>query len=449
MSLRRAYLVFSAVLAFIAVTLAVALMILTTSLHRGAHEIRSGAEGLRVGEELESGLVTLRDAPDEPTRMAAIEFLRRQLVTANSYVGDDSESDILTDARAKIEKYVEQPTRENFDGAFAATRDWTRVNFEQSRAVKVIESRWDRVADTVAVIAVGVIVSGIGGLSLWLRRRTFVPAMQLANVIDRYAGGERNARAAEHGATELRTIAHQFNDMATTLETQRADQLTFLAGVAHDLRNPLAALKLGVAMMPPDKPLPPEPRLRQLFARIARQIDRLDRMVYDLLDASRIESGHLSLVVESCDLREMVRATTDLFEPMMLTHKLDVSVPDMPVMARCDCTRIEQVLANLLTNAVKYSPSGGRVGVRLIPLADGAELSVTDEGIGMSPEDIKTVFEPFKRGETTANPPPGLGLGLFVARRIVRAHGGDITVESRPGAGATFTVRLPKVAGGH
>jgi signal transduction histidine kinase len=448
MSLRRAYLVFSAVLAFIAVTLAVALMILTTALHRGAHEIRSGAEGLRIGEELESALVTLRDAPDEPARRTAAGFLRRELMNANSYVGDDSESDILSDARTKIEGYIQAPTRENFDRAFAATRDWTRVNFEQSRAVKVIESRWDRVADTVALVAVGVIVIGIGGLSLWLRRRTFVPAMQLANVIDRYAGGERSARAAEHGATELRTIAHQFNDMASTLEGQRADQLTFLAGVAHDLRNPLAALKLGVAMIPPDKPLPPEPRLRQLFTRIARQIDRLDRMVYDLLDASRIESGHLSLVVESCDLRDTIRATTDLFEPMLMTHKLDVSVPDMPVMARCDCTRIEQVLANLLTNAVKYSPSGGRVRVQLTPLADGAEISVTDEGVGMTSEDIKNVFEPFRRGATTANPPPGLGLGLFVARRIVRAHGGEITVDSTPGAGATFIVRLPKIAGG-
>jgi signal transduction histidine kinase len=447
MSLRRAYLMFSAVLAIIAVTLALALMILTTSLHRGAHEIRLGAEGLRIGEQLEAGLVTLRDAPDVQTRTQTTGFLRRELAEANSYVGDPAESVILSNARTRIEAYISEPTRDNFDRAFARARDWTRINLEQSRAVKVIESRWDRVADLVALIAVSVIVIGIGGLSLWLRRRTFVPAMQLANVIDRYAGGERSARASENGASELRTIAHQFNDMASTLEGQRTDQLTFLAGVAHDLRNPLAALKLGVAMMPPDKPLPPEPRLRQLFARITRQIDRLDRMVYDLLDASRIESGHLSLVVEPCDLREMVRATADLFEPMLMTHELVVSLPDAPVIARCDGTRMEQVLANLLTNAVKYSPSGGRVTVRLRSLADGAEIAVSDEGVGMTAEDIKKVFEPFRRGATTANPPPGLGLGLFIARRIVTAHGGELLVDSAPGTGATFTVRLPKSAG--
>src|SRR3569623_950582 len=184
-----------------------------------------------------------------------------------------------------------------------------------------------------------------------MRRRTFAPALQLAHTIERYAAGERSARADEPGAQEFRTIAHQFNDMASTLEGQRTTQLTFLAGVAHDLRNPLTALTMAVAAIPPDQPLPDEARVRLLFKRVTRQIGRLDRMIYDLLDASRVESGNLALVHEKCDVRDLVRATADLFEPTLQTHRLVVELPKTPVPVSCAPTRIEQVLANLVTNA--------------------------------------------------------------------------------------------------
>jgi len=359
---------------------------------------------------------------------------------------------ILDNLRTKIEAYIADVERTPatpdqgqaaFDGAFAATRQWTQINLEQSRAVKIIESRLDRVAGLVALAGVTVVIVGIGSVAWWLRRRTFAPALQLVGVIERYAGGERSARAAENGAQELRTIAHQFNDMASTLEQQRTNQLTFLAGVAHDLRNPLAAMKLAVTMVPPDKPLPPEPRVRQLFARIERQTARLERMVFDFLDASRIESGDLSLTPEECDVCVLVRATAELFESSTRTHRLAVSVPSCPVLVTCDPTRIEQVLSNVVSNAIKYSPAGGTVTLTVSQLRDAVEIAVTDEGVGMSADDIRHAFEPFRRFAPAAGGAPGIGLGLFVAKRIVKAHGGDISIESSPGAGATFRIRLP------
>jgi len=448
MSLRRAYLAFCALLASIGVVLAVALIILTTSLHRGAKEIRAGAEGLRVGEELEFGLVALRHARDEVSRATSEVFLRRQLVEAKEYVGPSDEQQVLEDLRAKIEVYIyaidaKQDAEPQFEAAFAATLDWTRINFEQSRSIRVVEARWDRVAGLVAVISLFVIACGLGALAWWLRRGTFAPALQLVNTIERYAGGERSARAAETGVRELRTIAHQFNDMASTLENQRATQLTFLAGVAHDLRNPLTALTMAVAAIPPDKPLPPEDRIRHLFGGVTRQIGRLDRMIYDLLDASSIESGNLRLVTEDRDVREMVRATADLIEPALRTHELVVAMPEEPVRITCDPTRIEQVLANLVTNAVKYSPDGGTVRLAVDQLESGVEITVTDAGIGMAPEELARVFEPFQRAQRSAKT-PGLGLGLFVAKKIARAHGGDLLVASAPGKGSTFTLRLPR-----
>jgi signal transduction histidine kinase len=461
MSLRRASVVFAVVVALVAVGLAVAMMVMTTRLHQGAHDIRAAAEGLRVGEELEFGLVALRDAPDAVSREMAEDLLHRRLAGAEQYAETDHERAVLKELTARIDTYIEaservahesnhdptpdtQETRTKFDAAFAAVRDWTAINSAQGRAVRVIGARLDWVASLVSAIGVALIVLGIGGMAWWLRRDTFVPALQLVGVIERYTRGERDARADESGATELRTIAHQFNDMASTLQRQHTNQLTFLAGVAHDLRNPLAALKLGVAMVPQNRPLPPEPRIRLLFARCGRQVDRLERMVYDLLDASRIDAGNLALALEPCDVRDLVGVSTDLLEPMMGTRKLVVQIPDQPVVALCDPTRIEQVLSNLLSNAIKYSSADSIITVRVTREADSVVVAVSDQGIGISTADLTHIFEPFHRAGRTAS--SGLGLGLYVSRMIVRAHGGDLVVASVLGAGSTFTLRLPSGA---
>jgi len=270
--------------------------------------------------------------------------------------------------------------------------------------------------------------------------------MALAAAIERYARGERSTRVFERGPEEFRTIAQRFNDMASTLERQREDQLAFLAGVAHDLRNPLAALKMATTMISPDEPLPPEARMRDLFRRVDRQIDRQERMLYDFLDAARIESGNLELHMEACDLRDLVRATLDLYEPAAQTHQVLASVPDEPVRLTCDPLRIEQVLTNLVSNAIKYSPRGGSVRITVARRPDAVLVSVADEGLGISPDAIEHVFEPFHRAHAPKESIPGIGLGLFVARRIVEAHGGRIVVESTLGVGSTFTVHLPLVA---
>jgi two-component system, OmpR family, sensor histidine kinase MtrB len=118
-------------------------------------------------------------------------------------------------------------------------------------------------------------------------------------------------------------------------------------------------------------------------------------------------------------------------------------VPDLPVVVRGDPTRLTQVVTNLLSNAIKYSPRGGRVRVQLARAQDEVMLSVSDEGVGIPPDEYERIFEPFRRSKGSSAEIPGIGLGLSVSRRIVRAHGGDIEVVSQIGAGSTFRVRLP------
>jgi two-component system, OmpR family, sensor histidine kinase MtrB len=461
MSLRRAFLIFAATLALIGVSVASTLIVLTTSLHRTAQHIGTAVESVRIAEELEFGLVALREASGPLAHATIEQELSQQLREAAHYVESPREHEILSRLGTEVEAYLaairrstasrslsalQEETRGAFASAFTAAREVIQINVEQSHAAKRVAARWDRTGNVIGMVAILIVVVGVGGLVWWLQRATFRPATNLADAIERYAAGNRAARASEQGPMEFRRIAHRFNDMASTLDRQRHGQIAFLAGVAHDLRNPLSALKLATGMITPEEPLPSEDRVRSMFARVQRQIDRLDRMVYDFLDAARIEAGNLEIRMEECDLTELVHATVDLFAPTSPRHHLVASVPDERVRLICDPVRLEQVLNNLVSNAIKYSPSGGTVGIRITRRSGTVILSVADEGVGMLAEDVEQVFEPFRRTGASKDAIPGVGLGLFVARRIVEAHGGHFTVDTAPGKGSTFNVHLPDKA---
>jgi signal transduction histidine kinase len=233
--------------------------------------------------------------------------------------------------------------------------------------------------------------------------------------------------------------------MASALATQREAQIAFLAGVAHDLRNPLSLLKMSADTLEPDGPLPPEPRLRLLIERFRRQTTRLDRMIGDFLDMAKIEAGQLELAVEVHDARALVREVVDLFDEAA-HERIDVSVPAEPLPISCDRVRIEQVITNLVSNAIKYSPAATRIDVAAESRGDELVLRVTDRGIGISKDDQTSIFEPFHRAGLSKEAVPGVGLGLSVVRRIVQAHRGRVEVDSAPGAGSTFRVYLPRRA---
>jgi signal transduction histidine kinase len=257
----------------------------------------------------------------------------------------------------------------------------------------------------------------------------------------RFRRGDSVARAGDARLSEVSELAATFNEMADAIVQTRRDQVTFLAAVAHDLRSPLQALKMGVHVLAREtKPIAP-----QRCARLERQIDRLTRMVGDLLDATRIEAGELALHLTEFDLRTAAQAMIDLFTPTATEHGITLKAPDRAVLIRGDSLRIEQVISNLLSNAIKYSPAGGPVEVAVSQTDREAELSVSDRGWGIPAEEIANMFLPFRRLPATSQI-RGVGLGLSVVARIVSAHGGRIEVESTPGVGSTFRVRLPLAA---
>src|SRR5690606_24506433 len=142
-------------------------------------------------------------------------------------------------------------------------------------------------------------------------------------------------------------------------------------------------------------------------------------------------AGSLALELRDVDLCELVRTVCDLFAPASEPHQIETTVPDEPVIVMADPMRLEQVLANLLSNALKYSAAGSPVGIVVALHPNEAEIAVTDRGIGISEEQLETLFEPFQpRGRAAETAAPGVGLGLSIVRRIVSAHGGRIDVES-------------------
>ena len=222
----------------------------------------------------------------------------------------------------------------------------------------------------------------------------------------------------------------------------------FLSVVSHELRTPLNTLRLWAGV------LRNGPRDAQTIARAVDTIDRSAilqaRLIEDLLDASRIVSGRLRLAIERLDLRRIITEAIETVRPAAenrrttLTTALDAAVG--PVLG--DATRLQQVVWNLLSNAVRFTPAGGRVAVGLRRVGQEAQLTVTDSGRGMGPGLLPRVFDRFRQGESgTMRSHGGLGLGLSIARQIVELHGGTIRAASPgEGHGATFTVTLPLVA---
>jgi signal transduction histidine kinase len=277
----------------------------------------------------------------------------------------------------------------------------------------------------------------------WMRNQAFQPLFALSEAMQRFSRGERHVRAVESGPAELRDMAVRFNEMARTLSARREAQIAFLGGVAHDLRNPLSALSTSVQLIPPGEPLPPEPRIRRTLDLVRRQLTKLERMINDFMDMTKIDSGTLELQTARHDLRGLVQEVVQLFEATQPGHRLELSLPDEPLMVDCDSLRVEQIVSNIMSNAIKYSPSASKVEIRLFRDADEAVIAVRDYGIGISEHDLEHLFEPFRRSRLSEETIPGAGLGLYVVRRLIDAHGGRIEVDSVPGRGAKFYVRLP------
>jgi two-component system, OmpR family, sensor kinase len=247
-----------------------------------------------------------------------------------------------------------------------------------------------------------------------------------------------------------RLLAHEHAARVAAEEAVEARD-EFLATAAHELRTPLTALMLRVAQLERSARARAEAQhpdcgtCSEKLESGARQLERLKHLVNSLLDVARITSGRVVLDRQDVDLAAVAHGAAREFKPEAAAagSSLRVDAP-APVVGRWDLTSVEQIVANLLSNAVKYG-AGEPVELAVRGVDRSAVLTVKDRGIGIAPEDVARIFDRFERAVSVRHY-GGLGLGLFIVRQLAEAHGGSVAVESRPGEGSTFTVRLPMAA---
>ena len=286
-----------------------------------------------------------------------------------------------------------------------------------------------------------------GGLSLVLglvvSRTLSAPLARLAEAARTFGAREWQHRMPEKGTKEVVEAARAFNEMAVSLEQAESLRRTLMADIAHELRTPLTVLQGNLrAMLDGVYPLE-----RAEVATLYDETRLLSRLVDDLRELALAEAGKLTLNVQPTDLTVLLAATVDNFSVAAESKevRLNLEVPQALPWVKIDIDRIRQVLFNLLGNALRYTPEGGRISVSALA-ADGAvRVAVSDNGEGVAPEDLPHVFDRFYRGDHLAHAEGTTGLGLAISKAWVSAMGGDVGVESTLGRGSRFWFTLPSV----
>ncbi len=298
--------------------------------------------------------------------------------------------------------------------------------------------------------AVLVVLLGAVLLSVATARYVTAPLRQVATAARRLARREFHHRVPEKGPAEVVAVARAFNEMATALERSENAQRQLLADIAHELRTPLTVIQANLqAMLDGVYPI----NGREV-ARLYDEVRLLHRLVEDLRDLALADMGCLPLHRQTVDLRAFIHHIVDTFHLAAAAQDIRVHLhtPPHPVHITGDPDRLGQIMHNVLNNALRHTPPGGEITVRVREdrSSGWVRVEITDTGPGIPPEHLPHVFDRFWRGDPArTREAGGTGLGLAIVRSLVEAHGGQVGVTSTPGRGSTFWFTLPCCPNGH
>ena len=289
------------------------------------------------------------------------------------------------------------------------------------------------------------LVFGLPVLGVFLAGRAFgriaVPLADLMSAADSVAAGDLSVRVRERRRGVFDRLAGSFNRMVEELE--RTDQLrkNLTADVAHELRTPLQVVQGNLEGIVDGVYEPTSEHINSTL----EETHLLARLVDDLGTLSLAESGQLPLVLENLEVDDLLTDVATAFSSQAHAAGVTITVSrsPKPVTVRADGMRMQQVLGNLVVNALRHTPPQGSINLSASSAEGGAQIEVSDTGAGIAPEDLPFIFERFWKRDAVGQPSSGSGLGLAIAHRFVEAHSGRITVRSEPGAGTTFTIWLP------
>ncbi len=279
-------------------------------------------------------------------------------------------------------------------------------------------------------------------LTFVLSRRMTSPIEVLAKAARRLGHGDLSQRVRLQGESEVTALAEAFNSMAADLEYAEQLRRNMVADVAHELRTPLSNIQGYLEAIRDGVVEPDAAAIRSL----SEETYLLSRLVNELQELSLAEAGELKLVYQAEDIANLVKQAVTPWQPQVTARELSlfVELPDDLPLVNIDWQRVNQVLHNILENAVAHTPKGGTINVAASQKGKWVEVSISDTGEGIPAEDLPHIFERFYRvDKSRARATGGSGLGLTIARRLIEAHGGTITVQSKLGQGSRFSFTLP------
>jgi len=280
----------------------------------------------------------------------------------------------------------------------------------------------------------------VGIASVWFSRRLARPLDQLANAARRFGAGDTAARANLHRADEVGDVGRAFDEMADRTARLLRSQRQLMGDVSHELRTPLARIRVALELAAEDPVA-----AKDVLADVGTDLDEIDQLIGDILTAARLD--HAKLDREPTSLVELADRAGRRFHTRHPGRTLERTLGDDRAIP-CDPLLLRRALDNLLDNAAKYSDAGTKVTLAIRPNGEPGSntvaFEIVDRGIGMSAAELDHAFTPFWRADDSrTRKTGGVGLGLALARRIARAHGGDVTLSSRPGQGTTARLEVP------
>lgn len=306
---------------------------------------------------------------------------------------------------------------------------------------------WQRIKTTWFTLlgaATGALVLAVAG-SVLVARQITQPVRALTSAAQSVAGGDLSRVVEPSGPRETQGLADAFNTMSTTVRETLAQQEAFVANAAHELKSPLASIRLRLEMI--DRHGEEHPELTaEYMAKLQTEVSALQHLTEELLTLSVVADPERSPKTPT-DLAPLCYELSDQYGPLAQQAglSLEVDVPDHLPQVTVNSGQIAMALRNLLSNALKFTPAGGRVRLHAAAQGDAVAIEVSDTGRGISSEALPHVFDRFYREDRSDH--RGAGLGLSLVKAVVDAHGGKVTVQSERGRGSTFNVRLPQAAG--
>ena len=383
---------------------------------------------------------SLRDRQDLPTVYARVDARLRGKLTLFDAAGHmlHSNSDPPLDAPTDYEKRVLTTEKWSLDLGRIVVRsdDGSMIGVY---APDRLGTPWSYVIPLGATILVLV-----GVASVWFSRRLARPLEQLARAARRFGAGDTAARVELSRADELGDVGRAFDEMADRTAAVLHSQRQLMGDVSHELRTPLARIRVALELAIEDPVAATD-----VLADVGADLDEIDQLINDILTTARLDGDQVRIDREATSVTELVDRAARRFSARHPGRKLERDADDGRGDDRaiqCDPVLLRRALDNLLDNAAKYSDAGTPVMIAIQPQGRSLAFEIVDRGIGMSPAELDRAFTPFWRADTSrARKSGGVGLGLALARRIARAHGGDVTLASHPGQGTTARLEVPLI----